>query len=290
MKKQSFVAGVLAVAMSLMMAVTTIAPLTAFAADDTIVYISNTGNRYHREDCRTLSGKSSWAVTTAQARAQGLTACRVCYPDDYFESTVTTTTTVSAPAETATMPSESVTTSTSITPAEAVQQAFALYVQNGLDTNTAFARVQGIATQLAAQPSDFAQIVQNDLAGQTATSTAIAASITPAEAVQQAFALYVQSGLDTNAAFARVQGITAQLAAQPGDFAQIVQNDLAGQTVAATGLTAAQAVQQAFALYVQNGLDTDTAFARVQSITAQLATQPDNYAQFVQADLAAIGK
>lgn len=231
MKKPSFRISIIASAMAVMMAFTAIVPITAFAADDTIVYISNTGTKYHQQGCRTLSGKLSWAVTTAQARAQGLTACRVCYPDNYFESTVTTTTT---PAATATTP-----------------------------------------------------------AATTATTTTTTASITPAEAVQQAFALYVQSGLDTNSAFARVQAITAQLAAQPGNYAQIVQNDLAGlagQTATATGLTAAQAVQQAFALYVQKGLDTNTAFARTQAITAQLAAQPDNYAQFVQADLTAMGK
>lgn len=49
-------------------------------------------------------------------------------------------------------------------------------------------------------------------------------------------------------------------------------------------------MQKAFALYVQNGLDLNSAFARVQALTAQLAAQPDNYAQLVQADLISLGK
>lgn len=232
MKRQGIAAGMAAIAMGLVVAFATVAPITAFAADDTIVYITNTGTKYHTKNCKQISGKTNWAVTTAQARAQGLSACRTCSPDTYYEPTVTTQTST-APVATTTPAAKAV------------------------------------------------------------TATPAATSITPAEAVQQAYALYVQNGLDANAAFARVQAITAQLATQPGNYAQIVQNDLAslsGTVTVATGLTATEAVQQAFALYVQKGLDTNTAFARVQAITAQLAAQPDNYAQFVQADLAALGK
>lgn len=225
MKRQSLIAGIAAIAMGLVVTFTTVAPITAFAADDTIVYITNTGTKYHTKNCSQISGKANWGVTTAQARAQGLSACRTCRPDSYFEPTVTTqqtttTTTTTPTATTATTPA-----ATSVTPAEAVQKAFALYVQNGLDTNTAFARVQGITAQLATQPNNYAQIVQNDLASLSGTAAA-ATGLTAAQAVQQAFALYVQKGLDTNTAFARVQAITAQLAAQPDNYAQLVQADL----------------------------------------------------------------
>lgn len=178
MKRHNLVAGIAAIAMGLVVTFTAVAPITAFAADDSIVYITNTGTKYHTKNCSQLSGKTNWAVTTAQARAQGLSACRTCRPDSYFEPTVTTQTT-STPAATTTTPATTATTSTasttpattatatpaatSITPAEAVQQAFALYVQNGLDANSAFARVQAITAQLAAQPDNYAQFVQADL-------------------------------------------------------------------------------------------------------------------------------
>lgn len=244
MKRQSMIASVTAAALGLILAVSTIAPMTVQAADNTTVYITNTGNRYHLQNCRTLSGKSSQGITTAQARAQGLTACRVCNPDDYYASTVTPTTTTTAAATTTTAVTATAATSVaaaSITPADAVQQAYALYVQNGLDSNTAFARVQALTAQLVTQPANYAQIVQNDLASLQSQTTVTATGLTAQDAVQRAFALYVQSGLDTNSAFARVQMIVAQLAAQPDNYAQIVQNDLVGltgQTTATTNVTA----------------------------------------------------
>lgn len=223
MKRQGFAARIAAMALGLVVAFATVAPMTVFAADDTIVYITNTGSKYHTKNCKQISGKTNWGVTTAQARAQGLSACKTCAPDNYFVSTVTTTTT---PAVVATTPTTTP-VAMSITPAEAVQNAFALYVQNGLDTNTAFARVQAITAQLAVQPGNYAQIVQNDLAGLSGAAAGTATGLTAAQAVQQAFALYIQNGLDTNTAFARVQAITAQLAVQPDNYAQIVQADLA---------------------------------------------------------------
>lgn len=286
MKKSNFRIGIIASALAVMMAITTIIPITVFAADTDIVYITHTGAKYHRQSCRTIAGTTHWAVTKAQAKAQGLSTCHVCWPDD--DDSVTATVQPSTVATTAAVPA-----TTSVTPEQAVQQAYALYMQNGLDSNSAFARVQALTAQLAAQPSNYAQIVQNDLASLQNQTATVATSLTAQDAVQKAFALYVQSGLDSNSAFARVQAIVAQLGAQPDNYAQIVQNDLAnaaGQVVSATGITAAEAVQQAFALYVQKGLDTNAAFARVQALTAQLAAQPNNYAQIVQTDLTALGK
>lgn len=57
-------------------------------------------------------------------------------------------------------------------------------------------------------------------------------------------------------------------------------------TTTASKLTAEQAVQQAFALYVQNGYGTEDAFARVQKNVSAYCARPDNYAVIVQADIA----
>lgn len=43
------------------------------------VYVGAKSRRYHYEDCRTLRGKKH-AITLAQAKKQGLTACGVCNP------------------------------------------------------------------------------------------------------------------------------------------------------------------------------------------------------------------
>jgi hypothetical protein len=43
------------------------------------VYITDTGHRYHREDCRSLA-YSRHPVTISKARAAGCTPCRVCKP------------------------------------------------------------------------------------------------------------------------------------------------------------------------------------------------------------------
>ena len=51
----------------------------AAAADDTVVYITKTGKKYHRSSCRYLS-KSKIKTTLKKARAQGYTPCKVCKP------------------------------------------------------------------------------------------------------------------------------------------------------------------------------------------------------------------
>ncbi len=43
------------------------------------VYVTNTGEKYHREDCRYLR-KSSIAISLSDAITQGYTACKVCKP------------------------------------------------------------------------------------------------------------------------------------------------------------------------------------------------------------------
>ena len=46
---------------------------------DTIVYVTNSGEKYHRENCSYL--KSSRSMTIAQAETSGYTPCSRCSPD-----------------------------------------------------------------------------------------------------------------------------------------------------------------------------------------------------------------
>jgi len=48
-------------------------------SDDTVVYITRTGERYHKDGCRHLS-RSKIESTISAAKAQGLTACGTCRP------------------------------------------------------------------------------------------------------------------------------------------------------------------------------------------------------------------
>lgn len=130
----------------------------------------------------------------------------------------------------------------------------------------------------------------------TTTAAPAAASITPEQAVQQAFALYVQSGVDQNTALQRVQAKTAEIVSQPANIAAIVAADVnalkaavpAAAAPVSAALTPQQIVEQAFALYVQGGLDQNTALQRVQAKMGELVAQPANMAAIVQADLAAL--
>jgi hypothetical protein len=47
--------------------------------DDTTVYITNTGTKYHKANCRYLD-QSKKALSLSQACAQGYTPCSVCKP------------------------------------------------------------------------------------------------------------------------------------------------------------------------------------------------------------------
>lgn len=53
---------------------------TDTGADD-IVYVTKSGKKYHRQDCRTIAkSKGVVSMTRSQAEAQGLSACKVCNP------------------------------------------------------------------------------------------------------------------------------------------------------------------------------------------------------------------
>ncbi|MDD6354742.1 MAG: fibronectin type III domain-containing protein [Oscillospiraceae bacterium] len=43
------------------------------------VYITDTGSKYHRANCRTLK-KSKYRISKSKAKSQGYTACKVCKP------------------------------------------------------------------------------------------------------------------------------------------------------------------------------------------------------------------
>ena len=43
------------------------------------VWVGNTGDKYHRQSCRTLKGKGH-SITLSQALAEGRSACQVCNP------------------------------------------------------------------------------------------------------------------------------------------------------------------------------------------------------------------
>jgi hypothetical protein len=46
-----------------------------------VVYITNSGKRYHRADCRTLKN-SKIEITISEAKLQGFTPCGICHPGD----------------------------------------------------------------------------------------------------------------------------------------------------------------------------------------------------------------
>lgn len=48
-------------------------------ANESVVYITKTGSKYHTADCRYLK-KSKIKITKADAIEQGYTACKVCKP------------------------------------------------------------------------------------------------------------------------------------------------------------------------------------------------------------------
>ena len=45
----------------------------------TTVYITNTGNKYHRRSCRYLR-KSCYSISKSKAKSSGYSACKVCKP------------------------------------------------------------------------------------------------------------------------------------------------------------------------------------------------------------------
>ena len=207
-------------------------PVSVDAAGSDTVYITETGAKYHRRSCSTLSrSKNLTALTIDQAIARGKEACKVCKPGG------SSTSSSGASGSTASYSGGAQSAATAIVP-------------------TTVGTTPAAANSAAATAST------------TATATATASSITAEQAVQKAFALYVQNGLDTNSAMTRVQTVLAQLAAAPANYAQIVQNDLAalaGATAGSTGLTAEQLVQQLYAQLIGQGFSSEQAMTQVNA-------------------------
>lgn len=127
---------------------------------------------------------------------------------------------------------------------DALQQALMLYINSGLDQNTAMARLQAILPQLMVNPAAFLQIVQADLAAlgilpgavPIAAPSPVGASLIQAQQAQQAAALQAQQQ-------AAIQAQQAELLRQQQEAAaiQAQQAELLRQQQEAAALQAQQA-------------------------------------------------
>lgn len=192
---------------SALLCISMITPVTVMAAENDVVYITNTGKKYHAANCSSLR-KSKHAITLANAKASGYTPCSKCLGGTSVSaSTSTPTGTPAASANTAAVPA-------GITAEQAVQNAYALYVQNGLTSEAAMNRVQTVLTKLTAQPSEYLRIVQEDLALLNQSGTGSTASAE--QLVQQMYAALVAQGMSSDQALAQVQANLPAIMAQAG--------------------------------------------------------------------------
>lgn len=192
---------------SALLCISMITPVTVMAAENDVVYITNTGKKYHAANCSSLR-KSKHAITLANAKASGYTPCSKCLGGTSISaSTSTPTGTPAASANTAAVPA-------GITAEQAVQNAYALYVQNGLTSEAAMNRVQTVLTKLTAQPSEYLRIVQEDLALLNQSGTGSTASAE--QLVQQMYAALVAQGMSSDQALAQVQANLPAIMAQAG--------------------------------------------------------------------------
>ena len=176
--------------------------------------------------------------------AAGYVPCKNCHPDrvaprsSTASSTGTAAVSRSTPAvsgqssysyyEDSYVPaSPAYTAPAGLTAEQAVQKAFALFVQNGLDQNTAMAKVQEILPQISAQPDAYAQFVQQALAAGAAAPAAVAAPAAPVAAaapaaaggsaeqlIQQMFAALVAQGMTPDQAIAAINANLPAILAQ----------------------------------------------------------------------------
>lgn len=192
---------------SALLCISMIAPVHVMAAGNDVVYITNTGKKYHAANCSSLR-KSKHAITLANAKASGYTPCSKCLGDTSVSaSTSTSAGTPAASANTVAVPA-------GITAEQAVQNAYALYVQNGLTSEAAMSRIQTVLTKLTAQPSEYLRIVQEDLALLNQSGTGSTASAE--QLVQQMYAALVAQGMSSDQALAQVQANLPAIMAQAG--------------------------------------------------------------------------
>lgn len=206
---------------SALLCISMITPVTVMAAENDVVYITNTGKKYHAANCSSLR-KSKHAITLANAKASGYTPCSKCLGGTSVSaSTSTPTGTPATSANTASVPvmTPAASANTAAVPAritaeQAVQNAYALYVQNGLTSEAAMNRVQTVLTKLTAQPSEYLRIVQEDLALLNQSGTGSTASAE--QLVQQMYAALVAQGMSSDQALAQVQANLPAIMAQAG--------------------------------------------------------------------------
>ena len=206
---------------SALLCISMIAPVNVMAAGNDVVYITNTGKKYHAANCSSLR-KSKHAITLANAKASGYTPCSKCLGGTSVSaSTSTPTGTPATSANTASVPvmTPAASANTAAVPAgitaeQAVQNAYALYVQNGLTSEAAMNRVQTVLTKLTAQPSEYLRIVQEDLALLNQSGTGRTASAE--QLVQQMYAALVAQGMSSDQALAQVQANLPAIMAQAG--------------------------------------------------------------------------
>lgn len=192
---------------SALLCISMIAPVHVMAAGNDVVYITDTGKKYHAANCSSLR-KSKHAITLANAKASGYTPCSKCLGGTSVSaSTSTSAGAPAASANTAAVPA-------GITAEQAVQNAYALYVQNGLTSEAAMNRVQTVLTKLTAQPSEYLRIVQEDLALLNQSGTGSTASAE--QLVQQMYAALVAQGMSSDQALAQVQANLPAIMAQAG--------------------------------------------------------------------------
>lgn len=206
---------------SALLCISMITPVTVMAAENDVVYITNTGKKYHAANCSSLR-KSKHAITLANAKASGYTPCSRCLGGSSISAgTSTSAGTPAASANTAAVPAvtpaasaNTVAVPAGITAEQAVQNAYALYVQHGLTSEAAMNRVQTILAKLTAQPSEYLRIVQEDLALLNQSGTGSTASAE--QLVQQMYAALVAQGMSSDQALAQVQANLPAIMAQAG--------------------------------------------------------------------------
>ena len=206
---------------SALLCISMITPVTVMAAENDVVYITNTGKKYHAANCSSLR-KSKHAITLANAKASGYTPCSRCLGGSSISAGTSTSAgtpatsanTAAVPAVTPAASANTVAVPAGITAEQAVQNAYALYVQHGLTSEAAMNRVQTILAKLTAQPSEYLRIVQEDLALLKQSGTGSTASAE--QLVQQMYAALVAQGMSSDQALAQVQANLPAIMAQAG--------------------------------------------------------------------------
>lgn len=193
---------------SALLCISMIAPVNVMAAENDIVYITNTGEKYHAASCSSLR-KSKHAITLAQAKASGYTPCSKCFGGTSVSASTSVSVAVPAAPANAAAAVPAV-----ITAEQAVQNAYALYVQNGLTSDAAMNRVQAVLSKLAAQPSEYLRIVQEDLSLLNQSGTGSTA--TAEQLVQQMYATLIAQGMSSDQALAQVQANLPAIMAHAG--------------------------------------------------------------------------